>query len=60
MSSYTKVESNKNIPDKIELKLNFNWIDLIKLPIFTAYETITNLTQYELSQEESDLRKLRL
>ena len=25
------------------------------LPIFTANETITNLTQYELSQEESDL-----
>ena len=24
------------------------------LPIFTANETITNLTQYELSQEESD------
>ena len=28
-----------------------------KLPIFTANETITNLTQYELSQEESDLLK---
>ena len=27
------------------------------LPIFTANETITNLTQYELSQEESDLLK---
>ena len=27
------------------------------LPIFTANETITNLTQYELSQEESDLPK---
>ena len=27
------------------------------LPIFTADETITNLTQYELSQEESDLLK---
>ena len=28
-----------------------------KLPIFTDNETITNLTQYELSQEESDLLK---
>ena len=27
------------------------------LPIFTTNETITNLTQYELSQEESDLLK---
>ena len=30
------------------------------LPIFTANETITNLTQYELSQEESDLLKAAL
>ena len=30
------------------------------LPIFTAKETITNLTQYELSQEESDLLKAGL
>ena len=30
------------------------------LPIFTASETITNLTQYELSQEESDLLKAGL
>ena len=30
------------------------------LPIFTANETITNLTQYELSQEESDLLKVGL
>ena len=28
-----------------------------KLPIFTANETITNLTQYELPQNESDLIK---
>ena len=28
------------------------------LPIFTANETITNLMQYELSQEESDLLKV--
>ena len=27
------------------------------LPIFTANETITNLTQYNLSQEENDLLK---
>ena len=31
-----------------------------KLPIFTANETITNLMQYELSQEESDLLKAGL
>ena len=30
------------------------------LPIFTANETITNLTQYQLSHEESDLRKAGL
>ena len=30
------------------------------LPIFTANETITNLTKYELSQEESDLLKAGL
>ena len=30
------------------------------LPIFTAEESFTNLTQYELSQEESDLRKAGL
>ena len=30
------------------------------LPIFTANETITSLTQYELSQEESDLLKASL
>ena len=30
------------------------------LPIFTANETITNLTQCELSQEESDLLKASL
>ena len=30
------------------------------LPKFTANETITNLTQYELSQEESDLLKAGL
>ena len=30
------------------------------LPIFTANKTITNLTQYKLSQEESDLLKAGL
>ena len=30
------------------------------LPIFTANETVTKLTQYELSQEESDLLKAAL
>ena len=32
----------------------------LNLPIFTANETITNLTQYELSQKESDLLKAGL
>ena len=30
------------------------------LPIFTVNKTITNLTQYELFQEESDLLKAGL
>ena len=30
------------------------------LPIFTANETVTNLVQYELSQEKSDLLKAGL
>ena len=30
------------------------------LPVFTANKTITNLTEYELSQEESDLLKAGL
>ena len=30
------------------------------LPIFTANETITNIMQYELYQEESDLLKAGL
>ena len=32
-------------------------VPILNLPIFTANETITNLTQYELSQEESDILK---
>ena len=28
------------------------------LPIFIANETITNITQYELSQDESDLLEI--
>ena len=31
-----------------------------RLPIFTANETITTLTQYELSKEEPDLPKAGL
>ena len=30
------------------------------MPIFVANETITNITRYELSQEESDLLKAGL
>ena len=52
---------------------NFIWLDSkekqkklssltrdCSLPIFPTNETITNLTQYELSQEESDLPKAGL
>ena len=34
--------------------------DGLHIPIFTVNETITNLVEYELSQEESDLRKAGL
>ena len=43
--------------------LSYSYSSLTKdysLPIFTANETITNLAQYELSQEESDLLKAGL
>ena len=40
---------------------NFIYIhNSCNLPIFTANKSITNLTQYELSQEESDLLKAGL
>ena len=42
--SITKQQSNKSC----------------SLPIFTANETITNVTQYELSQEKTDLLKAGL
>ena len=43
-------------------KFNFIFVSTYvkSLPIFTANETITNLAQYELSQEESDLPKAGL
>ena len=35
-------------------------LPILNLPMFTANETITNLTQHELSQGESDLLKASL
>ena len=40
--------------------MSFSLTRNYSLPIFTANETITNLTQYKLSQEESDLLKAGL
>ena len=37
------------------LQIIFPLTSSFSLPIFTANETITNLTQYQLSQEKSDL-----
>ena len=54
--------NNKSLQQSLytqQKKLSLLTRDCI-LPIFTANETITNLTQYELSQEESDLLKVGL
>ena len=53
--SYNKKSLQKSLytPQKMLSSLTRDY----SLPIFTADETITNLTQYELSQEESDLLK---
>ena len=61
MISY--VIGNKKSLQKLLYTLQKKLSSLTKdcnLPIFTANETITNLTQYELSQEESDLLKTGL
>ena len=40
--------------------MKYKYVLKSNLPIFTANETITNLTKYELTQEESDLLKASL
>ena len=58
-----QLECHQHIFNK-ELSLNKKMLSSLtrdyNLPIFTAIETITNLTQYELSQEKSDLLKAGL
>ena len=64
ITSYNK--KSLNIQQKKQKSLNTQQKKLssltrdCNLPIFTANETITNHTQYELSQEESDLLKTDL
>ena len=55
ITSYNKKSLQKSLYTQ-QKKLSSLTIDC-NLPIFTANQTITNLTQYELSQEESDLLK---
>ena len=58
ITSYNKKSLQKSLYTQQE-KLSSQTSDC-NLPIFTASETITNLTQYELSQKESDLLKAGL
>ena len=58
ITSYNKKSLHKSLYTQ-QKKLSSPTKDC-NLPIFTANETITNLTQYELSQEESDLLKAGL
>ena len=58
LTSYNKKSLQKSLNTQ-QKKLSSLTRDC-NLPIFTANETITNLTQYELSQEESDLLKAGL
>ena len=58
IASYNKKSLKKSLHTQ-QKKLSSLTRDC-NLPIFTAIETITNLTQYELSQEESDLLKAGL
>ena len=58
MTSYNKKSLQKSLYTQ-QKKLSSLTRDC-NLPIFTANETITNLTQYKLSQEESDLLKAGL
>ena len=58
ITSYNKESLQKTLYTQLKklssLKMNYN------LSIFTVNKTITNLTQYELCQEESDLLKAGL
>ena len=57
ITSYNKKSQQKSLYTQQKLSsLTRDW----NLPIFIANETITNLTQYELSQEETDLLKAGL
>ena len=58
ITSYNKksLQKSLNTQQKKLSSLTRDW----NLPIFRAKETITNLTQYKLSQEESDLLKAGL
>ena len=57
-TSYNKKSLQKSLHPQ-QKKLSSLTKDCI-LPVFTANKTITNLTQYELYQEESDLLKAGL
>ena len=58
ITSYKKKSSQKSLYTQ-QNKLSSLTRDC-NLPIFAANETITNLTQYELSRKESDLLKAGL
>ena len=58
MTPYNKKSLQKSLYTQLK-KLSSLTRDC-NLPIFTANETITNLTKYELSKEESDLLKAGL
>ena len=58
ITSYNKKSLQKSLNTQ-QKKLSSLTRDC-NLPIFTANETVTNLTQYKLSQEESDLLKAGL
>ena len=58
ITSYNKKSLQKSLNTQ-QKKLSSLTRDC-NLPIFTANETVTNLTQYELSQEEFDLLKAGL
>ena len=55
ITSYNKISLQKLLYTQ-QKKLS-SWTRDCNLHIFTANKTITNLTQYELSQEESDILK---
>ena len=57
---FQKISVHSYCPFSLQKKLQHLWYLAYILPIFTANKTITNLTQYELSQEEPDLLKARL